>query len=305
MRGRFEHVLVNHEMLIFRAGRIYPESFAGDTMASRHYRRASRYGWFLLKNHWLRRGEISEPSGLWALNDQSYRNYYHWMIDVLPRILRAEMTHPDERVLLLPDYFGADPYVAFTLQAFPHIRVRWIGARAKMRVETLSRVVRGPGDGRAGQIRELARRVGALAGEPGQARRIYLSRVNAPRRHEHPQAEVEQIMRSHGFEIVAIDPARPWEQVRTCLGAAVIVGVHGAALTNLIFMAPGSRLLELRHGDDAVFFDAFRPLTQAIGVDHHVQICTPVHPSAGRNTNNADLIIDLDLLRENLRVIAP
>ncbi len=111
-------------------------------------------------------------------------------------------------------------------------------------------------------------------------------------------------MRSHGFEIVAIDPARPWEQVRTCLGADVIAGVHGAALTNLIFMGPGGRLLELRHGDDAVFFDAFRPLSQAIGVDHHVQICRPAYAAVGRETNNADLIIDLDLLRENLRAIA-
>jgi capsular polysaccharide biosynthesis protein len=304
MRGRFEHVLVNHEMLIFRGGRIYPESFAGDTTAARHYRRSSRYGWFLLKNHWLRRGEVSEPSGLWAINDHSYFNYYHWMIDVLPRILRAEVTHPDEHVLLLPDTFRAHAYVAFTLQAFPHIQVRWIGARAKIRVETLSWIVREPGDRRGGQIREVARRVGALAGEPGTARRIYLSRADAPRRHERPRAGVEQVMRSHGFEIVAIDPARPWEQVRTCLGADVIAGVHGAALTNLIFMGPGGRLLELRHGDDAVFFDAFRPLSQAIGVDHHVQICRPAYAAVGRETNNADLIIDLDLLRENLRAIA-
>ncbi len=304
MRARFEHVLVNHEMLIFRGGRIYPESFAGDTTAARHYRNVNGYGRFLLKNHWLRRGEVIEPSGLWALNDHSHDNYYHWIVDVLPRILRAEATHPDERVLLLPDAFRRHRYVAFTLQAFPHIRVRWISARAKVRVQELAWIPRQPPERRAGQLREVARRVAALAGEPGTARRIYLSRADAPRRRERPLAELEHVLRAHDFEIVAIDPVRPWEQVRTCRGADVIAGVHGAALTNLIFMAPGGRLLELRHGDDAIFFDAFRPLTRAIGVEHHVQICRPAQADYGWETNNADLIIDLDLLRENLRALA-
>ena len=95
-------VLVNHEALIFRRGRIYPESFVASSAHARHYHSVSRYGWFLLKNYWRRRGQLELPSGLWAIDNYSPDNYYHWMIDVLPRILCAEQEHPEEHVLVLP-----------------------------------------------------------------------------------------------------------------------------------------------------------------------------------------------------------
>src|SRR4051794_13145378 len=181
----FEDVFVNHEGLMFRRGRISPQSFVAPMYAVA-YRRPTRYCWFLLKNYWLRRGAVTVPSGLWVVDNFSPQSYHHWLIDCLPRIVRARELYPLERVLLLPRHYRRQPYVPFTLRAFPHIaRVGWIGARTKIHVERLAFVPRPPV--RLGrppvypptEIREVARRVGALAETAWGTRRVYFTRVDA------------------------------------------------------------------------------------------------------------------------------
>lgn len=331
-----EDAFVNHEALIFRRGRIYPESFPLELYAA-PYKRTVTYGQFLVKNYWLRRGAIKLRSGLWVIDTLSAGNYFHWLIDCLPRILRAEQLYPDERSLLLPRDFRRHSYVSFTLAAFPQIaRVGWIGLRAKARVGRVAFVPRPPPFvHQRHDLAEVARRVGLLAGPAGSAPRIYLSREDARRRRAQNERDVVRLLRSYDFEICRFDPAKPWEQIRASLGAKLIVGVHGAALSNLIFMPSGGQVLELHHGRSDVFLDAYRPLARAMGVDYRCQLCEPVSgrarltPSVTRTgslesqsasikqasrtvklrpsgdplyeLNDMDLVVDLDQLRQNLR----
>jgi capsular polysaccharide biosynthesis protein len=320
--GVIEDVLVNHEALVFRRGRIYRESFPLELYAA-PYKRARTYSRFFVKNYWLRRGAIKLESGLWVIDTLSADSYFHWLIDCLPRILRAEELYPHERSLLLPRGFRRHRYVSFTLAAFPNIdRIGWIGTRSKARVMQLAFVpVWPPFAYPPRDLAEVARRVGALAGRAGAARRIYFSRADARRRRARNEHDVLRLLRAHDFEICQIDLAKPWEQVRVSLGARLMVGVHGAALANVIFMAAGGQLLELRHGRGDVFLDAYRPLAEAVGVDYRRQLCEPapvespfpafdhervaaqLRPAGDPlyKLNDMDIVVDLDLLRENLR----
>ena len=307
--GTFEDVFVNSELLIFRGCRIYRQSFVAPMYAA-HYRRPSRYGLFLLRNYVLRRGATRVPSAVWVLDNFSPGSYFHWLIECLPRILHAETLHPEERVLLLPSHFRRSPYVEFTLKAFPQVRrVGWIDARAKIRVERLAFVPRPPVHlGRAPrylpeQIAEVARRVGALAGAPGGTRNIYFTRADAARRRARNEKDLVRVLRSYEFDVIEIDPAKPWEQVQASRGAHLMVGVHGAALSNLIFMPPGGRLIELRRPEreGVFFFNTYRPLAEAVGIDYLAQLCEPANDAPGYEINDVDLTVDLDLLRENLR----
>jgi capsular polysaccharide biosynthesis protein len=261
----------------------------------------SRYGWFLLKNYWLRRGAVPVPSGLWVIDNYSPDNYHHWMIDCLPRLLSAEEQHPDERVLFLPRYYRRQPYIPFTLQIFPHIQqINWIGARTKTRVRQLAFVPRQTGDRLTSQLVEVADRLRGIAGEAGPARRLYFRRADASRRRARNERELVPVLRSFDFEIVQVDRDKPWEQVRASAGADLIVGVHGADLTNIMFMRPGGRLLELRRGRDDIFFDAYRPMAEALGIEYSSQLCEIADEAVGFEANDSDLIVDPDVLRENL-----
>ena len=295
-----DRVLVNHEALIFRRGQLYAESLVPGSLQVAHYRRPSVYAWFLAKNYWLRRGEVRVPSGVWAIDNFSPANYYHWMVDVLPRLVRAQERFPDVRTLLLPRSYRQQAYVTWTLAAFASAeRVGWIGDRAKARVERLVWVPRQ--DLRLGELlREVARRVATLAGAPGPARRVYFSRDDAQWRRARNERELVRLLVQHGFEIHRLEAGRPWDHVRAAAGADIVVGVHGAALTNLIFMPLGGRVLELRHRHDDMFFDHYRPIAEMVGVEYRRQECEPADSVVGWEINNADLIVDLDVLRTNL-----
>ena len=303
MRDRFSGAYVNYEALIFRGGRIYGESFTHDLYAD-HYRRPSRYVWFLVKNY-LVRNTVDVPSGIWLADNFTPHNYFHWCTESLPRLVMAEDLWPDERVLLLPSYYRADAYIPMTLRAFPRVRqIGWVGARAKARVERLGFVPHPrPNNIFVPELLEaVAARIGELT-EPAELERVYFSRERASRRGARNEREVQRVLRGNGFEVVVNDPAHPEQQIRVSRGARVIAGVHGADLTNLMFMAPGGHVLEFRHGHEEVFVDCYRPLARAVGHRYLAQICTPVNDVPGRDVNHEDLVVDLDLLRENLRAL--
>ena len=81
--------------------------------------------------------------------------------------------------------------------------------------------------------------------------------------------------------------------------AGWIVGLHGASLTNVMFMREG-RLLELRDAGPQ-FFDCYGPLATAVGASYRSVICPLATPASGEAANRADVVVDLDALREALQ----
>jgi capsular polysaccharide biosynthesis protein len=299
-----DDVFVNPEGLIFRRGHIYPESFPLPRYAE-DFRGLSAQARFLLKNHWLRRGWCRVPSALWVIDHVFVSaNYFHWMVEALTRILTAERCRPDQHVLLLPDRFRRLPFVGFTLQAFPLIeRVQWIGERTKARVSALVYIPRLPPQPperlpAAEDLAEVARRVAGLAGEHSTAPYVYFSRAGIRRRRIRNEEDVLRILRAYDFQIIQSDHLKPWEQVQCCLGAEIAVGVHGAALTNLMFMPRGARLLELRH--PLYHWDVYDKLATIFGIRYSCQMCEPADAGLPPGIDPYDVIVDLDQLRETL-----
>jgi len=296
-------VFVNAEGLIFRRGRICWETFALPQYAE-EYRQPTVYSRFILKNYWLRRGAFTVPSALWVIDNVS-NNYFHWTVESLTRLLRAERCFPEQRVLLLPNEYRRLSYVPHTLRAFPQVqRVGWVSGRGKVRVEDLELVPRLPRQPPERlpdreELAEVVRRVAAITGRGTHARRLYFSRADASRRRVRNEEALVRVLREYDFEILEIDPAKPWEQIQLSLGADLMVGVHGAALTNLLYMPQGARLLELR--DSVHHWTLYRKLADLVGIEYHSQECEPAEGRDRPGDQHMDLLVDPDQLRENLR----
>lgn len=76
-------------------------------------------------------------------------------------------------------------------------------------------------------------------------RRIYVRRGNVSNRRLINEQQVEAFLKTYGFVPVCMDGRAVAEQARLFAGADTIIGVHGAALTNLIFAHPGAKFIEL------------------------------------------------------------
>lgn len=81
-------------------------------------------------------------------------------------------------------------------------------------------------------------------GAAGSAR-LYLSRTGAKLRNPVNAREVDALLARHDFDtFIATDKNHP-EQIARFRAARTVVAVHGAGLTNLIFCAPGTRVIEI------------------------------------------------------------
>jgi capsular polysaccharide biosynthesis protein len=78
-----------------------------------------------------------------------------------------------------------------------------------------------------------------------KSKRIFLARIDAPRRRLSNHVEIEKLLAGYGFENVMFD-GRPFvDQAAIFREAELIVAVHGATLSHLIFAKPGTRVIEL------------------------------------------------------------
>jgi len=75
-------------------------------------------------------------------------------------------------------------------------------------------------------------------------RRLYLSRVGWKRQVLN-EAEVREVVSSHGLEIIESIPTSVPEQIRLFSSASLLLSPHGSALANLVWCSPGTRVIEL------------------------------------------------------------
>lgn len=141
------------------------------------------------------------------------------------------------------------------------------------------------------KVEWLRRRLG-VEGRPRGDARLYVARGAARRRRVTNEFEVEKLLASHGFESVNPGVLSLEEQIELFAGASIVVGPHGAGLTNAIFMAPGGALVELTHSKRVVW--TYHEVACAAG---HAYACV-VGDFTGDEAEPlfGDLTVDIDAL---------
>ncbi|MBT5181824.1 MAG: DUF563 domain-containing protein [Rhodospirillaceae bacterium] len=231
------------------------------------------------------------------------RNYYHWMLDYLPRLMlagknvrflvnEARAPFQDECFALLginadrlvgaPD---AVQIVCDELQAVA-IPVRHMhlddAARNWLRDDFAAKALASVSTG----------------ADISTKRRLYVSRKDASLRRVVNEAEVMDALGPLGFELVIGGDLSVAEQVRLFSEADIVVAPHGAALTNLVFTNPGALLVELSAAQ-RVQYSFFRQICRDCGHDFALLQCGSV-PSPdqtfGANNQDHDMHVPVDQL---------
>lgn len=91
-----------------------------------------------------------------------------------------------------------------------------------------------------GLRRWLGRGRGAFRGE-----KIHLSRADAARRRVLNDRELSRALGRFGYRTVVPGQMSLAEQVTICARASHVVGLHGAAMANCVFMPPGGQVIEI------------------------------------------------------------
>ena len=136
--------------------------------------------------------------------------------------------------------------------------------------------------------------------------RLFVSRKNSSRRKIVNEEEVIPIMAKYNFAIIHCEEYTFFEQVSLFSNAKYLISNHGAGLTNMLFMPPGSTVFEfqkrktnpIRHQNLLYWY-----MADALGHKYYQQICEPTDMNELFFT--ADIVVDIDLLNKNLALIFP
>ncbi|MGZ3885734.1 MAG: glycosyltransferase family 61 protein, partial [Bacteroidia bacterium] len=123
--------------------------------------------------------------------------------------------------------------------------------------------------------------------------RIYVSRGRQKTRRVSNEQDVINVLKEFNFEVVFFEGLSFNEQMELVRNTRVMVSSHGANLTNLMFMQPGAKVLELIRDQQPNF--CYWALASVCGLDYYYQLC---------NIAASDhLQVHTDRLRQNLKLL--
>ncbi|WP_237213219.1 glycosyltransferase family 61 protein [Falsiroseomonas oryziterrae] len=180
-------------------------------------------------------------------------NYYHFHAEHIAALLQVELlrkAHPGlDLFALVPDYapmhaesvalLGADLGPAVTLDGSDFSAARLVFPSA-----VLGNAERANDPLMAEALQRIRRN--ALAGGTAHgARAVYVSRLDATSRRMRNEDRLVEALASRGVGIFTAGGRSYREQVLCFADARVVIGPHGAGLTNIGFAAPGATLVEI------------------------------------------------------------
>jgi capsular polysaccharide biosynthesis protein len=296
-----ENCRVGFRGIIFRGARLLAESFAYASQWD-DWATTGNLLRFWTSNYILKKRQDLEEDAIWFTDNMSGA-YFHWMTDALPRLF-AVREKANCAVVLLPASYKALEYVQPSLAPFKIKEIRYVDRNQVLRCRKLTVPTRTAPSGNYNEsllqdLRTLYVKHFGVDGVPGYDR-VYISRKKAIRRKVVNELEIESVLKVHGFRVVCLEDFPFEQQVSIVAKARFIVSNHGAGLTNMLFMAAGGSVLELRKSGDS-HDNCYFSLASALELRYFYQLCDPL--DSDENAFSADLLVDAGVLNENVELM--
>jgi hypothetical protein len=175
-------------------------------------------------------------------------NYYHWMMDAVPRLWVLDLFQDKQQVPLLTPGYTLPGFATETFKALgitnPLVPLNCHMARV---ASLYFPSFHSPGGYSRDHVTTLSDRLRRAFGvaDVRPDRLIYISRNDAGSRHVANEAEVMALLAPMGFEVVTLSKMSVPDQAKLFASARLVVAPHGAGNTNLLFASRAAGLIEV------------------------------------------------------------
>ncbi|EAW33937.1 tetratricopeptide repeat protein [Lyngbya sp. PCC 8106] len=249
----------------------------------------------------LVKGSVAVLSGL------SGHIYFHWMVDVLPRI---ELLRKSEIKLEEIDWFLVNSYQlpfqreTLNILGIPTEKILESDRDCHLQAEQL---IVPSFAGYLGWLHPwaieflrdtfLPLTVQKKAENP---ERIYISRAKARHRQVMNETEVMEVLKPLGFVEVFLESMSFSEQVQLFSQAKVIVAAHGSGLTNIVFCSKEVKVIEFISPHYERYY--YRVISQYLGLEHYSLtgvgfVCYPIRSMMYPNPLIEDIWVNISTLK--------
>jgi hypothetical protein len=231
-------------------------------------------------------------------------NYYHWLLQTLPRLELAARLVPLHQIdhVLVPEPVNA--FQSESLQIAGIAQHQVLGIRIEESVVAEQCVMSTiPGENRyvPSWVVDYLRQLISKSGE-SEHDRLFIARGGGSRRQIINSQEVDEVLQEFAFH--RIDPGGMSfsEQVRAFSGARIVCGVHGAGLSNIVFCNQRTDLLELLPSN--YLYPCFSRLSCACNLRYFgLSGIEPRLMFSKRLIPDSDIVVPAGKLRESLEQI--
>jgi capsular polysaccharide biosynthesis protein len=171
------------------------------------------------------------------------RNYFHWLLDGLTRLAVREQL-PEPTKILIPANSPGFVTETIRLLGLEDQAVPAPGACLQPERFYFCSPSAMTGVWNPQGYQWLRRKFSPYFAETDSGQPVFLTRRGASRLPDN-LAEIEAFFLSQGFRIVDCGSLSVHDQIRAISGAPAIAGLHGAAMTNLLWAAPETPVLEI------------------------------------------------------------
>jgi hypothetical protein len=256
----YKNIDVSHEQIFFKGLNINYIISEKSTLST--VKKINK-PYFFLKTLIRKKREITTPilwvTDLWSLG------YYHWFSDVIQKIIivKNHLYHKDF-VLLLPIEYSKLDYVIKSLSILK-IKTEFINPDEIVNYN----------EPIINEFRNLMlRSISQPKLEINE--RIYISRNKASRRKITNEEEIIPIIKKYGFKIIHTEDY-DWEtQLSIIRNAKYLMSLHGAGLTNMLFLKNSGTIIEIRKNGDSLL-NCYFSLSSALNFDYYYFLANAIN----------------------------
>ncbi|WP_339787985.1 MAG: glycosyltransferase family 61 protein [Imperialibacter sp.] len=222
-----------------------------------------------------------------VVTDNWSAGFFHWMLDVIPKIASLYKMHPESVFVVSEDTYR----LAYVKESMHLMGIMNLCILKKGRIyyfdqlEVISPVAY-TGNFHPKMI-EISRGFFNEILNFKPERFLYVSRKKASRRRIVNENEVINCLANKNFEVICLEDYSLEEQIKFISMARMVISVHGAALSHLMFMHSTSRVLEIRCASDAIR-NCYFSLASVSSVDYYYYLAKEADEGG-----DGDLVVDL------------
>jgi capsular polysaccharide biosynthesis protein len=223
--------------------------------------------------------------GIWVTQNWTWM-YFHWLTDALTRLIASE-NYLDSHKVILPASYEQFSFISESLE-FLGYSIYWLKEDVRLNVKELilPSHTASPGNFNDEILKKVRSKFSIR--ESSNSRLIYISRAKATQRHVENEVELIDLLVSYGFEIHVFEEYSFVKQVELMNETSVLIGLHGAGLTNMLFMNSGGKVMEIRNQNDTKN-NCYFSMSSALDLDYYYVEGV----SESENTSNAIINVDI------------
>lgn len=246
-------------------------------------------------------------NALFITNSNSV-GFFHWFLDVLQKTeglvgLSGREIFKDLIIVLPANH--KNKFMKDSLSAFD-LDYRWLKTNELAIINRITIIpdIAPTGNYREDVIQRLSKRLAnhfaSACDSQKSINKVYITRKNAQKRKIINEDDLIPVLMKYDFEIVDFDNLTFFEQLSYVVSADILVSLHGAGLTHMLWMKMPAKVLEIRARDDC-HNNCYFTLASALEVEYHYAIADKTDST--QSTQLTDFVIDSVAFEKKLHIM--